>query len=514
MSNALSINVYNKPPRLGGWPIIQLTPLYTALEWGSDGSGWTDCTVTMTRLPRETMTDIAARSQGRWLVVRHYGQRIYEGVIVNAPAGQIVAQGVRALYDGMPQTRTWSHVDVTAWQTVTKETVSGVTTRDANLYDNRTEDGVLYLGLKNGTPYANATDAGAFINVLPTHHTNLWTYVTFDYEIKLPNNFLLRFGYSNRDYTSFTLATVQTGNGAVQSGSYTLSAFALRALAEISVINNSGVTYNNTTKDGNFYIIIRNVRLCTAVPPIYASTVLTSLMSDLNTANAYLANNAAQMIQATTVDLRDYGYDQASPNEILNDIVKYVDTNGTPRTVVIFADQMLMFAPDNLNARTFQIETMPDLEYSSLNLRTRITPRYKNSEGEDVYGAAQIDTRLEQLLGYSLLEIIDVDTTDSTVAASAASAALLDRAILQSVGDVTVSQIKRGGMPCFGGLVRAGDVVEIPRRNGYDLDRRQKVMATRFSYDRLSTQEQISLTFNRDTPTRLDTLLAQLDART
>ena len=513
MSNALSINVFNKPPRLGGWPIMQLTPLYAAVEWGSDKAGWTDCTVTLQRLPRETMTDLASRSQGRWLVVRYYGQRIYEGVVVNAPAGQIVAQGVRALYDGMPQTRTWSAVDVTAWQTVTKETVSGVTTRDANLYDNRTEDGVLYLGMKNATPYGNATDAGAFINVLPTHHSYLWTYATFDYEIKLPNNFLLRFGYSNRDYSSFTAATVQTGNGAVQTGSYTLSGFAVRALAEISVINNSGVTYNNTTKDGNFYIIIRNVRLCTVVPPILASGILTTLMTDLNALNPALANNAAQMIAASTYDLRSYGYDQASPNQIFDDMQKYNDTFGNPRTTTIYGDQMLMYAADGAYARTFSIEVMPDLEYSSLNLRTRITPRYKNALGEDVYGSPFIDNRLEQLLGYSVAETIDVDTTDSGTAANVAYNTLLDRAILQSVGDVTVNQIKRGGMPCFGGLVRAGDVVETPRRNGYDLDRRQKIMATRFSYDRLSTQEQLSLTFNRDTPTRLDTLLAQLDAR-
>ena len=513
MSNTLSINIYNKPPRLGGWPIIQLTPIYAGIEWGSDGTGWTDCTVTLQALPRTTITDIASRSQGRWMIVRWYGQRIYEGVVINAPSNQIIAQGVRVLYDGMPQTRTWSSADVTNWQTVSKDTVVGITTRDAALYESRTEDGVLYLAMKNGNAYGNATDAGAFINVLPTHHNYLWTYITFDYDIKLPTNFLLRFGYGNRDYSSFTVATVQTGNGAQQTGSYTLSGFSARALAEVSIINNSGVTYNNTTKDGNFYATIKNLRICTAVPPIYASTILATLMSDLNTANAYLANNAAQMIVATSVDLRDYGYDQASPNQVFEDMQKYVDSNGTPRTTSIYTDQLLMYAPDNLNARTFQIETMPELEYSSLNLRTRITPRYKNAEGNEVYGTTVTDSRLEQTLGYTVNEILDVDTTDSAVAASAAQSALLDRAILQSVGDVTVDQIKRGGMPCVGGLIRAGDVVEIPRRNGYDLDRRQKVMATRFTYDRATNQQQISLTFNRDTPTRLDTLLAQLDAK-
>lgn len=513
MSNALSINVYNKAPRLGGWPIIQLTPLYTVLDFGSDKSGWTDCTVTLEPMSREAMTDIAARSQGRWLVVRWYGQRIYEGVVVNAPAGQIAAQGVRALYDGMPQTRVWSSADVSEWQNVSKDTVPGITTRDISLYDARTEDGVLSLNLKNATPYGTGTDAGAFINVLPAHHTYLWTYVTFDYDIRLPTNFLLRFGQGNRDYTSFSVATAQTGNNAVQTGSYTLSGFAARALAEISVINNSGVTFNNTQKDGYYYATIKNLRVTTAVPPIYASTVVTSLMADLNTANPSLANNATQMITATTYDLRDYAYEQASPNEILDQMQGYVDVFGNLRTTTIYTDQIMMYAPDNLNARTFQIETMPDLEYSSLNLRTRITPRYKDAEGNDVYGSPQIDTRLEQLLGYSIAETIDVDTTDSGVAANVAYNALLDRAILQSVGEVTVNEIKRGGMPCFGGLIRTGDVVEIPRRNGYDLDRRQKVMATRFTYDRATATEQITLTFNRDTPTRMDTLLALLDAR-
>lgn len=508
----VSVLIMNKPTRLGGWAIMNFTHTIDSLSFTTDERGWADCTMELPEnTQREEWNDLAARVQGAWLVIRYSGQRIYEGVIMQAQGRTIIAQGVAALYETQLLTRIWSSTMLDEWQTVTKETVAGILTRDAALYDSRKEDGVLSLSLKQGTAYTNLADIGAWVNIMKPQYTNLWTYISIDYEMRLPTNWRFRFGHANADYSSFALATIQTGNNAVQSGSYTLSAYGPKALAEFSIVNSTGATYNNTQKDGYYYVVIKNIRISTAVPPIYAHQVAQDIMNTLAAANPHLANVANQTILATTFDLREFRYDQESPNSIFARLTQLVDTNGTRRVAAIFEDQALWFTPEDFNQRAFSVTVMPELSYSISGNRTRITPRYTNSKGETLLGTTAVDARAEQSLGYSLSEVIDVPTNNASDAAAAATAMLVDKSNLQSVGDVEVSRLYRGGHEVFGGLIRFGDIVEFQGRLTSEGDRRQRVMGTTFMWNRRTGEESVTIVLNRDSIASFEKLLARLD---
>ena len=426
----------------------------------------------------------------------------------------IVANGVtvralgyqRALYD-VPYSALWSVTTVSGWEPVTSSNLSG---HRPGRYQMDTNNR-LYISPTAGETFGDGTHAGAMTLAIPHRSDRKLKKFACSYEMVLPTDWKFRvITYDDAFGSSSTINTV-TANGTTQTGTLDLN------LSDAERVNID--IRNNTTGDstipgdtGDYYLRLTGVRVkSTTSSDVYASEIVRGIVTYVSGINSGQLGSGKIDIEATTIDLDDALYEDATPAAILDELATLHRYEWG-----VYERQQLYFRPLGTGGRAWYVDvvTTPELDRTLETVRTSAYGVYQNAAGQT--RRTIVATADGELLRYGIVrrEALDVSTTTSaTEAALHRDLFLDDRASAQGRGYIEFNALHDaagGRWPLW--MARAGDTVtmrNLPPTLTTDIDRIRTFRIGETDFD--ATTGRLTLAPEEPTPT-LVTLVARREA--
>lgn len=425
--------------------------------------------------------------------------RVEDRAITNAGL-MVGAAGVRRVFSDLRYTALWSATGTANWKPVTDGDIS---TRKPEQYtiDNNNR---LHLAIKKGEVYGNTIDIGELTYAAP--HGGARSIVAFSasYSVTLPTNWQCRLLTAADDFSSPTVIGTITGNNAEQTGTINQT-FTGAARLLVQIRNNTGSAYTATADTGDWCAKLTGIRTkTTTAAAVLASNIATALCDYVDAVNA--GQITGKMVTATTNDLHDELYEDASPAEILDSLALResrdwgVDVNG-----------VFYFQPRNDQGRTWYVDIAGiELEDSTNELTNSVYATYRDANGRAKRTATSANNLSVQIAGLTRQDVVIAATTDATEAAAWRDARLTDGTAYALRATVEVSRILDTG----GNIHRAYDILpgdsliirNLPQTLATDIDILSSISVARVEYD----AETGAVAIEPDTPTpTLVTLVAR-----
>lgn len=232
------------------------------------------------------------------------------------------------------------------------------------------------------------------------------------------------------------------------------------------------VTFVNLAETGKYFAKFTDVRVKTTTSSaVYADEVVRELTTQVNALNSAQINPTTGRVTALgTIDLKQYDYDQISPDQIIDTLRSLVTNAGRYRIRVDENQIVILEWRDNGDAlRSFYVHGTPEFGASLNNLVTRIKPIYTDASGNTTVGTTVQNTTAEGLYNLARQQAVQYPTTSATEAAAWAAADLADKDDLRGYGEVVAERVYAGRTPWPLDEVRPGYLlimVDLPSDGG------------------------------------------------
>lgn len=275
-----------------GDQILDLTPYVRACPVARGTHGDSDVALTLALPSLSQQLALLERYAVPWLEVHDATGVIWAGRLEDmqaASSGQpaLTAYGPWRALDDVRVTALWSDTRVDAWQLLTSNDVAAV--REAQ-YEADNSDR-LYLALRKGETYGNATHFGIWGYRRPNGSTRAIQNWSFDYRIELPANWQIAFQSRDDSWGSGANILVLTSAGAILRGSLCLPA-AFTGGVDVAIYNNTGANYTYVGETGVSYLQLTNVRVTTQALAVDTTLTANALLGATSIAVTSAANIA------------------------------------------------------------------------------------------------------------------------------------------------------------------------------------------------------------------------------
>lgn len=322
----------------------------------------------------------------------------------------------RALYDA-PYTALWSTTSVADFRPVTGDDSGGRTPAKYNFdFFNR-----IFIGLTKDSIYTNNSDDGDVILQLPNGSDRGIQFVSFDFNVTLPTNWVAEARVINDDFSSPVAIWTVTGNGASQTGSQSGTTSSRTGLA-FKVVNSTGASYTYAGETGANFLKITSLRLNgDNASTVIASSIANRLIQFVNSINSSQLQNVTGLVQSPGLDLRDELYEDALPADILTRLAALGDDQIPPRQweVGVWENRILHFRPKGDAARTriwYVDITELELERTLELLRNSVYASYQDVDGRTLRTAIAVNQPAIDRYDLTRRAVVDVSTTSLTQA--------------------------------------------------------------------------------------------------
>lgn len=446
------------------------------------------------------------------VAVRRGPDIIWEGrledIDIGADSIQLTALGYRRVLGDVTYTALWATSDVAAFVPITDGEMSE-SSPQRYYFDARNR---VYVALQKNAVYANGSDTGAMVLLSPDRQQQVIRYVTFDYAMVLPSNWVFLLTLMNNSFAGGADYTIQTGNGSLQTGSISLdvSAVANEAIA-FRVRNNTGSSFTYTGETGQRYLRVTNIRvLATTSSSATARDIVMGLM-------AYVNAEIPGQLASTSAFIGDPGqalnqeiYEDMRPAEILDRLAGYGD--GLTRWQWgVWEHGALHFAPRGLYARRWYVDAgRLRVMRSIADLYTEMYAVYADASGRARRTAVRSDPPAIERYGWRRRSSVRATTTSPTFAELVRDTALADARVARPRVSIEIATLLDGsGSPWPLWACRPGDVIEIrdlPLALAAGADRIRSFRVSETEYDLVSDQLRVT---PEEAPPALDVLLAR-----
>lgn len=412
----------------------------------------------------------------------------------------------RALYD-MPYTALWSKTGSGEWRPIPDSEYSSSHIEQFTADNNNR----VYISLTKGAAYTDARQ-GFFGYQVPHGGERKITNISFDYSVTLPTNWLFRVRQADgAAWGTGTNTTIVTGNGANQTGSYSLTLGTPREGVALFLDNATGSTYTVTAETGAFFARATNIRIkTTTATTVLASDIAAALASYINGINSSQLSAVDDLIAATTTDLRDERYEDAYPADILNRLALLHDFEWG-----VWENRRLHFRSRGSAGRSWYVDVTDilNLQRSLERVRNSAYGLYRDANGRAQRTSASSNTASLERFSITRRGAVDVQTTSQTEAETHRDTFLADRADAAARAEVSFTRLydEAGAeYPLY--ALRAGDTVTMRNLSpslSATVDRIRSFVVAETSYD--AAAGTIDVTPEEPVPT-LDRLVAQREA--
>lgn len=487
---------------IGGWPLLNaFEPSSLVFSHNEHGAESMRATFAMSPIEAARIFDRIGTPHA---VVSADGAALWAGRVedvgITDDGLSVTAYGYwRALSD-VPYTALWSDTRMENWRTLS---VTGNYTPESYVWNLETQ---IYVTLAKNYIYYIGANIFDVHYPIPSRSSRQIAQVTFAYAALLPTNWIVDYvPYTNG--TPGAAVTILTGNGALQTGSTTITVSCDDF--HIRLYNATGASYTNTAETGAWYLGIGGLSF--RVKSTTAATVSGDLIAaDLAATTAGLSASTA-LIQSPGVDLRDEIYEDANAADVLTQLALFGDTSLQRYEVGVDNDRRIYFRPRGSVAREWFINVASlDLERSLNDFYSSAYAVYRDTAGRTVRSANADNAGAIGKYG-TRRAAVQIQTTNATQAEAYRDVFLADNAAFVPKAGIVVTEVYgRGNNPWPGCFVRAGDYVTI--RNlpvasvSGTLDKIRRFRISRTEYDCMTGQ----LTIEPESPlSSLDFLVAR-----
>ena len=427
------------------------------------------------------------------LVLSAGGWRIFEGRIEDR---RLVTGGIevtafgywRAMYDA-PYTALWTDTTYNPWRITTEDDESSRTPAKWILDNNNR----LYFSLKHEETYANDDEVGGWFYELPNNGERDVTILSFDYDLVLPANWVVKIASYADGFTSKVAeATVVTGNGASQSGNHSEAITANKDIVEIYVFNLTGSSVGPVSGESDaWYCKITNIQVkTTSSTNIYADEIVNALASFISTLNSDQLSSSTSLIESPSVALTDEIYHDRLPAEIAEELANRGDDSSPPDLyeVGVWEGQRLHFREKGKYGMDWYTDIARlELDSTMDTLYNDAYSVYQNARGQTVRTATSADAESVAQYGITRRGSRSVSSTSATVATTFRDAFIADNKEITPRARVTMQGLfnsSGGRVPLW--MMRAGDTLTIrnlPPGAGTAIDKIRKFRVRRTTYD-------------------------------
>lgn len=443
------------------------------------------------------------------IVTDHESATIWEGRVEDIA---IVEGGIRltafgyqrALYD-VPYTALWSKTGSGDWNALTNDTYAGSYPELFEMDNNNR----LYWTLRTGESYATGRYAG-WGYLSPDEGARKITNIAFSYAVQMPTNWRLRV-YQTDDFSSGTTTTAVTGNGALQSGSYSLALGTTRYNVVVMLENNTGGDYVMSDLTNDWYAKATSIRVkSTTSSTVVASEIVAGIVAYINSINDDQLSADESLIEATTEDLQDEIYEDEWPGDILDRLAQLHTYEWG-----VYEGRRLYFRPRGSGGRDWYVDATEiiNLERSLENVRNSAYGIYRDADGRTLRTNTVGDADSQGRYGVLRRGFISVQTTSLGEAQVHRSTWLADKADASARAEVRFNRLYdvSGALyPLY--ALRAGDTITIrnlPPSLSSDVDRIRTFVVAETEYD--AAEDSIRVSPEMPIPS-LDRLVARREA--
>lgn len=357
-----------------------------------------------------------------------------------------------------------------------------------NLYRLETKDGIS-ISLQRGDTYRTANDIAHMMLRMPDQSYNTAKAISFDWSITLPTNWVFQFVRMTSAFGFITSATVATGNGSAQSGTYSTT-FSATDIVCIRAYNNTGANYTATGETGTQYARVSNVRVKgTTSASLYADEIALSLLAHAVALNPNHISASTANIQSPGVDLRDEIYEDQYAADVLDYLVSLGDNQTPPRQWVwgVDLDQALFVKPRGVGRQWYVDIASPDIEMTLANLANAVFAVYQDASGRPLRTATATDSNSIVATGMIMGKSVNVQTTNATQANTHRDAALADGKDPRPRVGIEISALySASGQRVHPWVARPGDTITIrnlPPTISADVDRLRTFVLSELEFD-------------------------------
>jgi hypothetical protein len=465
-------------------------------------------------LPKRQARQWYGQLDGAHLVVRERGQTVYEGRVEipeTTPEGlRLTAFGYSRAYSDVPVTDMWSTISVAEWAAVTADSFARCA---PDLYEMDT-DNRLFIGLQKNSVYRtglNTIDVGAMTYTISGLVGPLIRRFAASYAVLLPTNWRMQVDAYNAGFVSGVSVFSIVATGALQTGSFDVTAIGDRTILIMSVYNNTGVNVTYAGENSTSYARLTDIRIASSTSAtITADEVVRRINAAVAATNPGQASGVTARIQSPGFDLKEYAYDRVYAEDVLDQLAA-LGGDGHLWSWRVWRDQILIFDRTASDRQVYQIYATPDVSRDLGSLRTRIRPVYTDEADRTQLGTAQISLAAERRYGLKRIAYFSAPTSSAADANALASHELIDRQVVNAWGDITVTELWQNGQRVPLTVLRSGDVVEcieFPSTGNSETDktRRFRVAVTSYSH----SDRTLTISPEQRGP-KIDSLLAQRD---
>lgn len=316
-----------------------------------------------------------------------------------------------------PYTALWSTTKVSQAFQPTGAQHSAYSEQERFYFDNNNR---LFIGLTKNTAYTLSKTGGWIWSVPDKGQVDIYS-ISLDYEFKASANVTFRVVSHDWSGIAFVNGAVENsivGNGAVQSGSLSITLAAVQNLVGVDLLINTGHTYAG--ENSAEYLKVTNVRIKTATDTtVRAGTIMAFALNLLNVLNPTQISASAALIQNTNLDLRDELYEDADIGALFDYLASLGDDQVPPRTweVGVNTHRQLFFQPRSATRAWYVDVTEPDLSRTLEALRNSAYAVYQETGGRTLRTATAVDADSIGRFQVTRRAAVPASTTSATQAA-------------------------------------------------------------------------------------------------
>ena len=373
------------------------------------------------------------------------------------PGGvRLAAYGYQNALRDVTYTALWSRSGSAGWKPVPVENRSG---NEPALYE-MDNNNRLYISPRAGETFGNDTKYGELSYAAPHNgHRDIATF-TASYSVTLPTNWQARLLTVTDGFASAVAEATVTGNGASQTGTWTLSLTDNDRLI-FSLRNNTGGNSTITGNSGDWFGKLTSIRFkSTNSSSVLASEIVTALVSYINTLNADQLSTSTTLIETTTDALRDEVYEDELPADILDYLAGLTDWEWG-----VYDRRELFFRARGSAGRHWYVDALEinELTRSLEVVVNRVYTVYRDADGgRTLRTDVANDTDSQTKYGVVRRAPVASQTTDQTEAEAHRDNALEKTANQQALADIRFDRLYDdggGAWPLY--LARSGDTVTV-----------------------------------------------------
>lgn len=483
-----------------------------ALTFATNQHGYADLRATIPMSLKEQFRFYDRAGTPQIAVTDTDGGKVWSGRVEDVQLGEnlltLGAYGYWRAFSDTQYTALWSDTRVSEWAVVPDTVTSPAAFKTQQFqYD---IDNRLYITLPKNTAYG-AGDLAGLTYAAPGGGGRTIVALSFDYVIVLPTaSWSAYAGAANDNYSSYSAVWTLSGTGATQTGSVNVT-FTGKARILIGIQAAANTIGNET---GVLYIRITNVRVkTTTAASVTADLIAKDLVATVAASNPYQLSTSTALIQSPGLDLRNELFEDATPADILNDLIR-LGGNTTPPTTWecgVYDDQALFYRPTGSAGRTWTVD-IDDLQLNrSISTMTNQTyARYQDANGRTLRTSVAFSSPSITRYLLTRQQPIDAQTTDATTALLIRSNAVDDNDDPKPRASIPIRTVyTTNGKRVPKWTPRAGDTIRIrnlPPNVSSDIDRIRVMRLSRTNYDAM--REELTVEPEEALPL-VDVLLAQ-----